>query len=241
MASYYASRDYFEYQQRYASNIRESDRKLIELLRDAVGPDAEPGVRLVDIGCSSGNLLLHLKHRLPGLRLTGGDAFPAIIEQCRANPDLAGIDFETMDVLALEGSNRFEIVVVNAVLFMFDESDLDRAIAGIARLLPTGGRLFAFDLFHPYEQTLAVFERSKLHPEGMTLHIRPYSAVDAILRRHGFAPPAVTPFAIPIDLPKPADASDISSQTVRMENGDRLIFRGGLYTPWCHLSARKER
>jgi hypothetical protein len=75
----------------------------------------------------------------------------------------------------------------------------------------------------------------------MTLHFRPYSVVDATLRRHGFAAPTITPFAIPIDLPKPADPADISSQTVPLADGGRLIFRGALYTPWCHLAARKER
>jgi SAM-dependent methyltransferase len=236
----YASGEYLEYQSRYASTIRESDRRLIEMIRDAAGKDLERGLRLVDIGCSSGNFLLHLKHHLPGLRLTGGDAFPGIPEKCRANPDLAGIEFEMMDLLDLQGEGRFDIVVVNAVLFLFDQPEFERAVAGIARLLASGGRFFAFDLCHPYEQELAILEKSKTHPEGMTLHFRPYSVVEATLRRHGFAAPAVTPFAIPIDLPRPADMADISSQTVRTEGGDRLIFRGALYTPWCHLAARKE-
>ena len=55
-------REYNAYQAKYAHEIRESDKVLIELVRAIVkGHDnAEGRLRLLDVGCSTGNLLLHL-------------------------------------------------------------------------------------------------------------------------------------------------------------------------------------
>jgi hypothetical protein len=32
---------------------------------------------------------------------------------------------------------------------------------------------------------------------------------------------------------------DLNSYTVKTETGDRLLFRGALYQPWCHMIAHK--
>jgi SAM-dependent methyltransferase len=240
-ASYgqYASGEYLEYQKKYRASVRESDRVIIEIVRDLAGRRRGAPVRVADVGCSSGNLLFHLKHQVPGLELWGGDAYPGIVDQCRQNPDLAGIRFEPMDLLALDRRWRLDVVIVSAVLFLFGDGDFDRAVASLAGVTEPGGHLVAFDLFHPVEQELTVVEKSETHPEGLTLHFRPYSRVQAALERHGFGPPSFRPFAIPIDLPRPERPGDITSHTVRTEDGGRLVFRGALHTPWCHLVAER--
>jgi SAM-dependent methyltransferase len=236
----YASGEYLEYQKKYAAQIRESDRVIIEMVRDIVKRRGEGRpMSLVDIGCSSGNLLYHLKRQVPGLELHGGDAFPGIIEACRQNPELEGISFDQMDLLDLDGRPRFDIVIVNAVLFLFPEPDFDRAIVNIASVTKGGGHFITFDLFHPAEQELSIIEKSETHPEGLKLHFRPFSSVRMTLEKHGFINVFFKPFLIPIDLSKPKRAADISSHTVRTENGERLIFRGALFTPWCHVLAEK--
>lgn len=243
MSSYgeYASGEYLEYQKKYAAKIRESDRVIIELVRGIVekhGSGRAP-LSLVDIGCSSGNLLLHLKHQVPGIELTGGEAFPKIVEECRKNPELAGIRFEQMDLLAVDHGKHFDIVIVNAVLFLFAEGDFDRAVSNIARATKKGGHFITFDLFHPVEQELLILEKSETHPDGLNLHFRPYSKVRAAVEKHGFENVTFRTFAIPIDLPRRGRAADITSHTVRTEDGERLIFRGTLFTPWCHLVTEK--
>lgn len=66
---------YAEYQRRYAGSMRESDRVLIDRIRELVGGALARGEQpsVLDLGCSTGNLLWHLKQALPGLRLAGGD------------------------------------------------------------------------------------------------------------------------------------------------------------------------
>lgn len=237
----YASGEYLEYQKKYAAQVRESDRVIIEMVRDIVkrqGAGRSP-LSLVDIGCSSGNLLCHLKHQVPGLGLNGGDVFPGIVENCRQNSELTGITFKRMDLLDLDRRRQFDIVIVNAVLFLFAEPEFEQAVANIAAVTRKGGHFITFDLFHPAEQELSVIEKSETHPDGLNLHFRPFSQVREILEKHGFTGVTFRPFSIPIDLPKPKRAADISSHTVCTDKGERLIFRGTLFTPWCHVLAEK--
>jgi SAM-dependent methyltransferase len=237
----YASGEYLEYQKKYAGQIRESDRVIIEMVRDIVERrGSQPGpLSLVDIGCSSGNLLLHLKHQVPGVVLTGGEVYPKIVEECRKNRALSGVKFEEMDLLKLNRRREFDIVVANAVCCLFDEEGFDTAVANIADALRAEGRLIVFDWFHPYQQELTIIERSQTHPEGLEIRFRSYGRVRMTLEKNGFSRISFRPFRIPIDLAKPADDSDISSHTVRTESGERLIFRGTLFTPWCHVLAGK--
>lgn len=85
----YATGDYLEHQKRYATQVRESDRVIIDIVRDIVeeGPRGSAPSPL-DAGCSTGNLLRHLRRLVPALALHGGDAYPLIIEQERTDPDL---------------------------------------------------------------------------------------------------------------------------------------------------------
>jgi SAM-dependent methyltransferase len=238
----YVTGEYLEYQKKYAKNIRESDKVLIRLIRKAVQgePPRAEGPRLLDIGCSNGNLLLHLKNALPGVEYFGGDLFPEIVEHCRNNPDLAGVPFEVMDIRDLGDQPRFDMVVANAILSRFRDDEFARSISAISRVTRPGGWFFTFEWFHPFEQEVEIFERSGPHPEGLTLIFRPYSRVAGILKQRSYRNIEFHPFSIPIDLPKPNDPGDISTYTIRTDDGERLNFRGCLYLPWCHVVARKE-
>jgi hypothetical protein len=78
------------------------------------------------------------------------------------------------------------------------------------------------------------------------LHLRPQANTTRILEDCGFSAIRYTPFSIPIDLAPGQTAAgnregfeDLNSYTVKVESGDRLLFRGTLFQPWCHLVARK--
>jgi len=214
---------------------------MIELIRSALERECEAGKKLslLDIGCSSGNLLMHLKKLLPAVDYYGGDLFPEIIDHCRSNPDLSGVQFEVMDIRDLGDRGRFDAVVANAILHRFSLEEFGVAIGSLSRVTRAGGWLFAFDFFHPFEQDLLIVERSRSHPEGLTLIFRPYSSVTQVLSEAGFISVQFHPFSIPIDLERPADLDDMRTFTIRADGGERLNFRGTLFLPWCHLVARK--
>jgi SAM-dependent methyltransferase len=227
---------YLAYQARYAETPRESDRELVRLVDDLT---AGRPARVLDLGCSTGNLLRHLRAARPDLRLTGGDLMASHLAACRADEGLRGIEFREMDAVNLTPGAEFDVVVVNAVLYLFSPADLDRALRGVAGLLRPGGSLVVFDLFHPFGQELTITEVSETHPEGLTLHFRSHRAVGQALGRAGFEAPVIAPFRIPVDLPRPDDDDAIISHTVPAANGERLLFRGTLHQPWCHATARR--
>jgi len=232
---------YSEYQRRYAETIRESDKTIIQLVRRIVDVDAREGTRptLLDIGCSTGNLLLHLKHLLPNLDLHGGDIVPSIVAGCRRNPELAGIDFSEMDMLNLKSEERFDIIVANAALMFFDDHEFDLAIQNITAAIKKGGWFVAFDYFHPFEQEVCIVETSKLHPKGLKFHFRGYARVKSILEKAQLRNAQFTPFNIGISLVRTNDFTDITSYTVESVAQERMSFRGTLFQPWCHLVAQR--
>lgn len=239
---------YSEYQKKYARQIRESDKVLIHMITDIIAEHyTVKTVSLLDIGCSTGNFLLHLKNAFPDICLTGGDAAVSVIEGCQKNPRLKGITFEVMDMLNLDTRQRFDIITANAVLYMFNDKEYEQAIKSVSRCLAPGGFFITFDFCHPYAQDIKIVETSNSHPRGLNLHFRPFAKVEEIFNRNEFDNITYTPFSIPIDLPKRNTFSDkhdgfedLNSYTIRTDAGERLLFRGILYQPWCHLTARKK-
>jgi SAM-dependent methyltransferase len=231
---------YNEYQNKYAEKMRESDRVLVGLAEGICkeSKQDEP-LSLLDVGCSTGNLLLHLKQHLRDIRLSGAELAESSLEQAKSNPDLAGVDFAKRDLLDLELHQEYDIIVVNAVFYMLNDEQLKKALKSVCLALKPGGSLLAFDFFHPFEQDLSVLEKSTTHPEGLMLHMRPQDSVKAILEDAGFSTAQFMPFSMPIDLEKPSQPDDMRTYTVKDEKGGRLSFRGVLFQPWCHLHAVK--
>jgi SAM-dependent methyltransferase len=234
-------RSYIAYQERYAKDARDSDKKLIELIGQllAAHAPAARAPRLLDIGCSTGNLLIHLRHAYPGLELTGGDLSELSIAGCKANPALAGVSLEVMDILRLgERPGHYDIVTANAILYGFTDELFAASLAAINAALVPGGSLVAFDFFHPWEQEVALVEKTPLFPGGHPIHFRSYASAGTAISGAGFEQPRFTPFEIGVDLPDRGQAS-VVSRTVTALDGRRLLFRGCLSQPWCHMTARK--
>lgn len=230
-------REYRDYQKRYATKLRESDRVLLDLLK-AVLPSGGKERTILDVGCSTGNLLLHMKHALGDVTLIGADLDATTIEVNRKAEELAGIEFRVLDILKLEESAKYDVVTLNAILFALDEPEFDLALRNIARSLKPGGALVVFDMVHPFEQGLEIIETSKAHPRGLRLAFRPTSRYRAVLEAAGFKTPEFRPFHMPFDLPRTDDPMNMTTYTVTPEDGKRLSFRGALYQPWCHVTAQ---
>jgi ubiquinone/menaquinone biosynthesis C-methylase UbiE len=230
---------YNAYQAKYARQVRESDKILMELVSAAVKarPDGSAPARLLDIGCSTGNLLLHLRRMFPDLRLTGGDLAESSLAECRTNPGLDGIRFERVDILDLPASSRYDIVTVNAVLYMLTDEQFTAALRSIGRVLEPGGTIVVFDFFHPFEQDISIIEASRTHPNGLRLRFRPMAMTARDLEAAGFERPQFRPFTVPIELPRHPDDGELITYTVPTQDGRNLPFRGTLFQPWCHMTA----
>ena len=141
--------------------MRESDKVLVDLLRKHIGKnDIEGTPELLDIGCSTGNLLLHLKRLAPSVNMTGGDLALSSIEEAKNNPALEGVSFQEMDIFNLPKS-RFGIIVVNAVVYMFDEQQYEIALSSIHEALKPGGAALFFDFAQPHTHELEIIEKNR--------------------------------------------------------------------------------
>jgi SAM-dependent methyltransferase len=230
---------YNAYQARYAANIRESDKVIIGMIKKMVAQAGPRRLKILDIGCSTGNLLLHLNRMLPNADYVGGDLALSSLEQCRENPDLAGIFFEQLDITKLPPAS-YDIVIVNAVLYMFDEAQYDQALQSIAQSLRPDGACVIYDFAHPFEhQNLTINETSLMHPNGLRLCFRPMKYIASHMAANGLGKVDFTPFELPIELPKPGYDHEVVTYTVNGAAGNRMMFRGTLFQPWCHMVARK--
>jgi trans-aconitate methyltransferase len=229
---------YAAYQSRYRTTLKESDKELLALVSEAVDGDGT-GRTIVDIGCHTGNLLFRLKQRHPRAVLVGWDIFPPIIESCRADPELAGIEFEVMNVLDIKPQALADVTILSAVLFRFGDAEHETAWRQIHRVLKPGGYAVVFDWYHPYRQTVRIVDETDLHPEGLTLNMRSQDAVRKQLLGLGFASVRFLPFKIGIDLECKDPGDAVSTHTRKTADGERLQFRGVIYQPWCYMVATK--
>jgi len=231
--------EYNAYQARYADTIRESDKVIVSLVKDLVTKAEGRTLKVLDIGCSTGNLLLHLKRMVPEAEYVGGDLARSSLAECRKNPDLSGIEFEEMDILDLP-ANAFDVIVVNAVLYMLDDKQYERALESLGCCLISGGELIIYDFAHPFShQNLEIYETTMMRPDGLRLCFRPMKRVREVAMRAGFADVDFRPFELPIDLPQPGYDDEVVTYTVNGQAGNRMMFRGALFQPWCHMIARK--
>jgi SAM-dependent methyltransferase len=239
------ARTYSAYQKKYEVNPRESDRKSARLvlaaLRDMAELDRPP--RILDIGCSTGNFLRHLRRLVPHAEFVGGDLMAPIVEECRNNPELAGIAFEVMDIFDIPAELPFDVIVANAVTYLFEPTEFERVNASFAKALNTGGVYVGYELIFPGDREKRVIEKSQGHPEGLKMILRAEDFVRSSFVAAGFDDVDVQPFDIPIDLPKPEATgtdADLMTYTVRdAVTGRRLMYRGDLFQPWAHVVARK--
>lgn len=232
----YYENSYADYQKRYRSSPPARDVVMLELLKGVVG-DREAGT-LLDIGCHNGNLLAMVKRELPAWELHGADIWPAVIEDCVADPDLTGIDFREASILSLPWHGYFDVVIANAVLYSFDDDDYLEALKQVAMSLRPGGAFIALDWYHQFQQSLETREFTPEHPDGVTLFTRSWDSVSRTLDDAGLSSVEFVPFEIPYDLELSDPGDALHTHTRTLADGRRLQFRGSIHQPWCYLVAR---
>jgi SAM-dependent methyltransferase len=123
---------------------------LFDSIAANVVSSAPPGAAVLDVGCGPGHLSIRLAHER-GLKVTGLDLDPAMIERARANALRAqrGAEgspaFVVGDVSSLPfGDGSFDLIV--STLSMHHWAEPTRGLAEIGRVLRPGGRALVWDL-----------------------------------------------------------------------------------------------
>jgi len=233
---------YTDYQSKYVSKPRESDKVFLQRLTQVPMIRNKP-FRLLDIGCSNGNLLRHIKERFPHMELVGIDLNAEVIEICRTSEALKEIKFFAVSAFELRTvfKQEFDLVIANAMLHPLSQNQFRRAVEEFVHVLKPLGQFWAFDGFHPFNQEIEIIERSAYGIEGgIPIYYRSYSGVRNVLQHAGFESVEFHPFEMPFDLSRPEDDfSTLRTYTVKTDDGSRLSMRGTLLQPWCHLFTRK--
>ena len=116
--------------------------------------DAQPGERILDLGCGDGVLTLDIAAM--GATVVGVDASAAMVEAARAR----GVDARVLDATMLPFDSEFDAVFSNAVLHWIP--DAGAVLAGVARALRPGGRFVAEFGGHGNVAAIAVAVRAVL-------------------------------------------------------------------------------
>lgn len=230
--------DYNSYQNKYRQSIRDSDSIIINIIEE-LSEDDHSNKTLIDVGCSTGNLLLHLNNRFPNYQLHGADLVESSWEENFSNPKFAGIKFQAIDITnGIPNDGPFDIITANAIFFAFDENFFAQAVSNLARVLKPNGVLIAFDYFTPFNQELTITETTPAHPQGLTMHVRSFEKATKSLKDAGFSSAEYREFQITKDLSL-KDNRQTSTYTILNNNSTQMCFRGSLFQPWHHLIARK--
>jgi ubiquinone/menaquinone biosynthesis C-methylase UbiE len=135
--------------------------------------DLRPGMRLLDAGCGIGLETRRLAAAHPETLVTGLDRNADLLAVARrsADPATANLGWLEADLAALDlPAASFDAIRTDRVLMYLPDGGLERALAGLIRVLRPGGRLALFEL--DYGATILAL--------GATAHAVVDRAVDAL-------------------------------------------------------------
>lgn len=123
----------------------------------------QPGQRVLEIGCGTGNLLTALTRRTAGIDAAGIDPDPAALRRARrkAARGALPIRYEQAYADRLPFPDAVaDHVLSSLMLHHLDENTRDRALREARRVLRPGGRLHVLDLEGPHGRSHGLSPRT---------------------------------------------------------------------------------
>lgn len=111
-----------------------------------------PGMRVLDIGCGTGTLLILAAEAVPGAQLVGVDIDDSILERARRKIAVRGLSIQLERASATElpyADGSFERVLSTLAFHHLTREDKARAFAEAHRVLRPGGELHLGDFGKP--------------------------------------------------------------------------------------------
>jgi ubiquinone/menaquinone biosynthesis C-methylase UbiE len=116
------------------------------------------GERVLDVGCGTGTLAIETRQRVPGAKVTGLDADPAILERARRKARERGVELELVegfsDRLPFEDGS-FDVVLSSLFFHHIDRAVKEATARELMRVLGPGGRLHVADFGAPRDPLMA--------------------------------------------------------------------------------------
>ena len=178
-----------------APEIVRQRQRMLEIL------DAQPGERVVDVGCGPGLLALQLADAVsPDGRILGIDSSAAMLELARQRcGHLDNVEFIECDATAVEADDASADIVVCAQVLLY-VNDVDGAVREFARILKPGGRVLIVETdwrsavinsstIEKTEEIINAWDKAVPSPNLPT-------RLTPLLRTHGFENIVVEPFPV---------------------------------------------
>jgi trans-aconitate 2-methyltransferase len=179
----------------YSKFQREREQPFFDLLA-LIRPAA--GMRIVDLGCGTGNLTRLLHHALNARETVGVDRSERMLDEARREGRPAGLRFEVATIESFDGRDEYDLILSNAAFHWVE--DHDALIRRLFAALRPGGQL-AFQVpamhetaSHTLADGLTTAEPFRSSFAGWT---RPQPVLEPdryarLLFRTGFADPRVS-------------------------------------------------
>ncbi len=152
--------------QNWAAEWERTDRSFAALTPHLLAAiAAEPGRRLIDIGCGAGELSMAVAAARADAQVTGVDISEQLVEAARARAaGLANLSFTVADATSwrAEGAAPDLYVSRHGVMFFSDPPEAFAHLAGVA----TPGARMVFSCFRPASENLWATEIARLLPPG---------------------------------------------------------------------------
>lgn len=134
-------------------------------------------MRVLEIGCGTGNVVARLKRAHPGVEVIGSDPDPRALARARRKvAGRSGLRFDRAYAQDLPyGDGEFDRVLSSAMFHHLDAAVKPRALAEVFRVLRPGGRLHLVDFVGGHGGLLGFVMRRNAHVAdnlGISQHMR---------------------------------------------------------------------
>lgn len=119
---------------------------MLEAVVDALPFGSDEALRVIDLGCGTGELSLRVKQEFPRARITCLDFAPNMLELARRKlAALPDIGFVAGDLTAFPAGERYDAVVSSLAVHHLTDDGKQRLFNRIAGVLGNGGAFFMAD------------------------------------------------------------------------------------------------
>lgn len=148
--------------------------------------DLAPGLRVLEIGCGTGNVTTRVKRAEPRADVIGSDPDPrALARAQRKARGMTGIRFERAYAQELPfADSEFDRVLSSMMLHHLDDDVKAATAAEIHRVLRPGGELHILDIGGPMTASDGLMARRMLHSPHVVGNLG--DAIPRLLRTIGF-------------------------------------------------------
>ncbi len=220
------SRDKFYLKENRKEQPKEYFKFILQQSKQYIETLQTPSLKILDVGCATGEFLYYFKSVYPQIQSTGLDIMPELLENAkRENPNSDFIcgDISKKDTLP---KSKFDIVYMLGVHSIFD--DYEPVFDNFIDLIKNdGGRGYIFNFFNPEDLDVLVKVRESGDTgswQAVYCNIISKTTIANYLKRKNLKH-VFTDWEISIDLPK-NQSDPLRAWTIRMDDGSRMIVNG---------------